>query len=186
MNNSRNNRSSNGFTMYKAVCDKCGKDCKVPFKPSGDKPVYCSECFEKKEKSGYSRGRNDRSRGRSSFKDKKMYSAVCAKCGKDCKVPFKPSGDKPIYCSDCFEGKDKGKTTVSNNNQELIIQLSSINEKLDKIISIIGKPVVKKMVLKTPIVKKVVSKKTAAKKKAKIKSKSIVKAKTVRKKSKGK
>ena len=26
-------------TMYPAVCDKCGKDCQVPFRPSGDKPV---------------------------------------------------------------------------------------------------------------------------------------------------
>lgn len=33
--------------MYDAVCDDCGKACKVPFLPSGEKPIYCSECFSK-------------------------------------------------------------------------------------------------------------------------------------------
>jgi CxxC-x17-CxxC domain-containing protein len=33
--------------MFSAVCDKCGADCQVPFRPSGEKPVYCSNCFEK-------------------------------------------------------------------------------------------------------------------------------------------
>ncbi|MBQ1596933.1 MAG: zinc-binding protein, partial [Clostridia bacterium] len=23
----------------------CGAECKVPFKPREDRPVYCSECF---------------------------------------------------------------------------------------------------------------------------------------------
>lgn len=35
--------------MYKAVCGKCGKDCEVPFEPRDGRPVYCSECFEKKD-----------------------------------------------------------------------------------------------------------------------------------------
>ncbi|MBP6976339.1 hypothetical protein KBB42_01980 [Candidatus Dojkabacteria bacterium] len=26
--------------MYPAVCDKCSKDCQVPFRLSGDKPIY--------------------------------------------------------------------------------------------------------------------------------------------------
>ena len=34
--------------MFDAVCDECGKPCKVPFKPNGEKPVYCSECFAKR------------------------------------------------------------------------------------------------------------------------------------------
>ena len=27
----------------------------------------------------------------------------CSACGKETKVPFQPRGDKPVYCSDCFE-----------------------------------------------------------------------------------
>ena len=32
--------------MFDAVCDECGKDCKVPFRPTGNKPIYCSQCFD--------------------------------------------------------------------------------------------------------------------------------------------
>lgn len=51
--------------MFKAVCDNCGKDCEVPFRPTSGKPVYCSNCFEKMGGRGdnNSRGeRNDRPR----------------------------------------------------------------------------------------------------------------------------
>lgn len=41
--------------------------------------------------------------------DRVMYDAVCTECGKDCQVPFRPSGDKPVLCSACFGGKrDEG------------------------------------------------------------------------------
>ena len=36
---------------------------------------------------------------------REMFSAVCAQCGKEAKVPFKPRGDRPVYCSDCFGGR---------------------------------------------------------------------------------
>ncbi|MBI2405965.1 MAG: type IV secretion system DNA-binding domain-containing protein [Candidatus Harrisonbacteria bacterium] len=36
--------------MYPAKCSNCGKDTRVPFKPTPGKPVYCSECFEKIQK----------------------------------------------------------------------------------------------------------------------------------------
>jgi len=38
--------------MHKAVCADCKKECEVPFKPSGDRPVYCRECFSKRRESG--------------------------------------------------------------------------------------------------------------------------------------
>lgn len=41
----RDARRSSGKTMYTAICANCGKEAKVPFQPSNDKPVYCSECF---------------------------------------------------------------------------------------------------------------------------------------------
>jgi len=36
--------------MHKATCAECGKECEVPFKPSGDRPVYCKECFSKRRR----------------------------------------------------------------------------------------------------------------------------------------
>ncbi len=35
--------------MHKATCAECNKECEVPFKPSGDRPVYCKECFSKRK-----------------------------------------------------------------------------------------------------------------------------------------
>lgn len=35
--------------MHKIKCSECGKDSEVPFKPRGDLPVYCRDCFMKKK-----------------------------------------------------------------------------------------------------------------------------------------
>ncbi len=34
-----------------------------------------------------------------------MFSAVCATCGKNCEVPFKPDGSKPVLCSACYSSQ---------------------------------------------------------------------------------
>ena len=34
--------------------------------------------------------------------NREMHKAKCADCGKDCEVPFKPSGGRPVYCRDCY------------------------------------------------------------------------------------
>ncbi|HEY91968.1 MAG TPA: zinc-binding protein [Dehalococcoidia bacterium] len=39
--------------MHPAVCAQCGKDTEVPFLPRGDRPVYCSDCFNKNKPSRY-------------------------------------------------------------------------------------------------------------------------------------
>lgn len=31
--------------MFTATCDGCGGEARVPFRPTGTKPVYCSNCF---------------------------------------------------------------------------------------------------------------------------------------------
>jgi CxxC-x17-CxxC domain-containing protein len=33
-----------------------------------------------------------------------MHQATCATCGKSCEVPFRPTGERPVYCRDCFSG----------------------------------------------------------------------------------
>jgi CxxC-x17-CxxC domain-containing protein len=47
--------------MFSATCSSCGQEAQVPFQPSGDKPVYCSACFEQRRGTGggggYGRGR---------------------------------------------------------------------------------------------------------------------------------
>jgi len=41
-----------------------------------------------------------------------MYSAVCADCGKNCEVPFRPSADRSVYCKICFTARKKKDTFV--------------------------------------------------------------------------
>ena len=63
--------SSRGPSLesFEATCDKCGKKCDLPFKPTGNKPVYCKSCFRDVGSSTESRGRSnfDRSPSRPSF-----------------------------------------------------------------------------------------------------------------------
>lgn len=43
--------------------------------------------------------------------ERQKFQATCASCQKTCEVPFRPTGDKPVYCSDCFSksrSDDKG------------------------------------------------------------------------------
>jgi len=47
----RSNFNSGPREMHKAVCSECKKDCEVPFKPTAGKPVYCKECYAKKNPS---------------------------------------------------------------------------------------------------------------------------------------
>ncbi len=37
--------------MYRATCADCQKDCEIPFQPSGDRPVYCKECYRRRKSS---------------------------------------------------------------------------------------------------------------------------------------
>ncbi len=36
---------------------------------------------------------------------REMYTTTCSSCGREAKVPFVPRGDKPVYCSDCFQSQ---------------------------------------------------------------------------------
>ncbi len=45
---------SSGQELFSAVCSTCGNSCEVPFRPNGERPVYCSTCFGK--------GRDDNAR----------------------------------------------------------------------------------------------------------------------------
>jgi CxxC-x17-CxxC domain-containing protein len=139
-------------TMHKAVCDECQKSCEVPFRPSGDKPIFCNECFSSKK------GADDRG-PRKDF-------------GGD-RAPRREFNDRPSFSKPVS-------APVGDDTKKL---LSEMNSKLDRLVSAIEKitqpksviaPVTSKVeVKKAPVVKattkKVVSKapvkKVVAKKK---------------------
>ena len=33
---------------------------------------------------------------------REYFTATCAACGGEAKVPFEPKTDRPVYCSECF------------------------------------------------------------------------------------
>lgn len=79
-------------------CADCGSAItKLPFQPSGDKPLYCSNCLRNRRASRPARG--GMSRGPRQMFD---VDVNCAQCGAHIsQLPFQPSGDKPVYCFDC-------------------------------------------------------------------------------------
>ena len=137
----RRGKDSGRPAMHHATCNNCGKDCEVPFKPTGGKPIYCSSCFEKNQDDvpkKYGKERSDRkfksgdSRKRSfDDRDSVMHRATCDSCGKDCEVPFRPTKGKPIYCDECF-GSNKDRDT-----DQLKKDFEILNKKLDKILKIL-------------------------------------------------
>ncbi len=81
----------------KLVCEDCGKEFVFTageqefYAEKGlvNKPKRCPECRSARRK-------NNR-RGR------RMYDAVCSKCGAQTQVPFKPVPGREVYCKECFK-----------------------------------------------------------------------------------
>lgn len=125
--------------------------------------------YNRKERSGSERGGRgfDREKtggrgfkgGRKDYGDKKpggrpaMFSATCKQCGKDCEVPFRPTGSRPIFCSTCFDKQEKsgasrmGEKSYQTHGsgdrglEQLQRQVELMNAKLDKILKAIDTPV---------------------------------------------
>lgn len=82
------------------------QDCSQTFSFSADdqeffaqkgysEPKRCPSCRQarKAERGGGGGG---------GYGQREMFSVTCSECGKDAEVPFRPRGDRPVYCSDCF------------------------------------------------------------------------------------
>ncbi len=139
--------------------------------------------YDRNSRSGGGRFRGGGDFRRRDSGRREMHKAVCDECGESCEVPFRPSRDKPIYCSNCFEKKDGGSSRRpsrtsprrsdfgkrDDTNKQLLEQVSSLNAKLDRILKVIESSAEKKPVSKKTKVKKVVKKVTSKDKKIKTK-----------------
>lgn len=78
------------------VCQECGKEF---IWTAGEQEFYAEKGFinEPKRCPECCSARKSRDKPQ-----RQMYDAICAACGKPCKVPFKPTEGRPVYCSDCF------------------------------------------------------------------------------------
>jgi CxxC-x17-CxxC domain-containing protein len=86
--------------------------------------------------------------GRSFDTPTEMHQAECNECHKMCEVPFRPNGKKPVYCRDCFKGKESETQSYArpesrhmgreeSGSSDLKKQFSVLNTKLDKLIAVI-------------------------------------------------
>lgn len=66
-----------------------------------NEPRRCPTCRQARKASGQGDSRGG-GYGGGSGRPRAMYAAVCANCGVETQVPFKPTGIRPVYCSDCF------------------------------------------------------------------------------------
>ena len=63
-----------------------------------NEPKRCPTCRQARRQTG----------GFGQSGPREMHPVVCAECGKDTTVPFRPRGDRPVYCSDCFSKQSSG------------------------------------------------------------------------------
>ena len=61
-----------------------------------NEPQRCRECraLRKSQRAGEG--------APSASGPREMFDAVCAQCNAATMLPFKPRGDRPVYCRDCF------------------------------------------------------------------------------------
>ena len=149
----RGGRSDGPAEMFKTVCSECGNSCEVPFRPSGDKPVYCNNCFSSKREGVDRKPRND-------FKDR---------------APRREFNDRPAFApKPSFDAKPA-------NNSGMEKQLTEMNIKLDRLIRSIEVMSLTKQAPKE-IVKEVVKAQVVAKAPVKAVAKVAPKAKAPAKK----
>jgi len=109
------NGGGGGSEMFSATCSECQKKCDVPFKPSQDKPVYCSACFGMKKSGNELRG--DSNGG---------------------KRERKPFGNGQVNNGPAFSSAPAGPT--AQNILELKQQVSALEVKLNKILDLLNPP----------------------------------------------
>lgn len=107
------------YTDRTLTCTQCGNQ----FTFSADDQEYhagrgyqdpkrCPSCRAER-RAGQGGGFRSSSYGSSSYgggydrPQRQMYTATCARCGNEALVPFEPRGDKPVYCSDCFQPRSR-------------------------------------------------------------------------------
>jgi CxxC-x17-CxxC domain-containing protein len=102
-----------------------------------------------------------------------MFAVVCYECGKDTEIPFKPSGNRPVYCKECFALR-KGRAASGN------VRITNAPVYNSRPTAVASTPAVKKK-RKAVKKKKSATKRKPITKKKKISKKKVTKKKAVRK-----
>jgi CxxC-x17-CxxC domain-containing protein len=106
--------------------------------------------FNRGNRSG---GNRSFDRPRFSNDRQEMHSATCANCGKQCEVPFRPTGNKPVLCRECFQKSrnsdsrrpergsfdrtDFNRNDNRSGSNNYTAQFETLNAKMDKILELL-------------------------------------------------
>lgn len=87
------------------TCVQCGQDFIFSeneqkfYREKGltNEPKKCPDCraAAKRQRSGAR-----------PFRNREMHVTTCALCGREARVPFVPTADKPVYCKECYMQKN--------------------------------------------------------------------------------
>ena len=81
------------------TCKECGNEFVFT---AGEQEFYAEKGFQNEPQ----RCKDCRAKRKSAGREQReMFDAVCAECGKPCKIPFQPTSDRPVYCSECFAAR---------------------------------------------------------------------------------
>lgn len=95
-----------GFTNEPTRCPSCRQQRKMSGGAGGGRSGGYSS------RDSFGGGGGGRSGGYSSGGGaREMHTTTCASCGNEAQVPFVPRGDKPVYCSDCFQQQRRASST---------------------------------------------------------------------------
>lgn len=111
-------RVTSSFIDKSLTCVECGSEFVFSAgeqefhaqKGFTNEPRRCPSCRASRRTQrdgGYSGGSYSSGGGYSSG-PREFFSATCASCGKEARIPFQPRGDRPVYCSDCFRSQQGG------------------------------------------------------------------------------
>ena len=86
------------FTDKTIACKDCGAEFVFT---SGEQEFYAEKGFKNEP----SRCKECRNAKKGNSGQREYYDVECSACGANARVPFKPTGDKPVYCSECYKNR---------------------------------------------------------------------------------
>jgi CxxC-x17-CxxC domain-containing protein len=100
------------YTDRSLTCVQCGNEFTFS---AEDQEYHAGRGYQDPKRCAACRAERRMSSGRGSYgggggydrPQRQMYSTTCSRCGKEALVPFEPRGDKPVYCSDCYQPRSR-------------------------------------------------------------------------------
>ncbi len=83
------------------VCGDCGEEFVFT---ADEQEFFAEKGFQEPKRCKPCRGRRkERGGGGGGFGQRQMHQVTCSECGVETEVPFKPTGERPVYCRDCYQ-----------------------------------------------------------------------------------